>query len=198
MSRATNHYFMVQFVKILEYELNPENEDVFKYLCELTKQVIDPPSKAPGKLELIADVALCSPLRRSVECLKENAEIEYIPMRELREIPFDLEKICSREEMDREGDAIVRRNFKKAFIEDRLLTPRKELFEETKKVLNLCQKLSRQGKTVAVVSHSFRLKLIEAFLNTRGELEKNPKLIENYIFDDKKTYEFGEGFFFDV
>ena len=195
LEQQTN--FMVQFVKILEYELNPSSEDVFSYLCRLTKQAIDPPSKATGKLELSADVVLHSPLRRAVECLKKNSQAEYQPMGQLREIPFDLEKVCSKEEWAREGEVIVRRNFKKAFLEDRLLTSREELFREVKEVIHVCRKLSKRHR-VAVVSHSFRLKLIEAFLETGGELEKRPELINDYILDHEKTYEFGGGFLYDV
>src|SRR3989344_5625883 len=188
---------MVQFVKILEYELNPSNEDVFAYLCRLTKQAIDPPSKAMDRLELSADVILYSPLRRARECLKKNSKVEYRSMRQLREVPFDLEKICSKEGWVREGEVIVRRNFKKAFVEDSLLISREELFQEIKQVISLCRELSRL-QSVAVVSHSFRLKFIEASFKTKGELEKRPELIEDYILDNEKTYEFGEGFLYDV
>ena len=83
----------------------------------------------------------------------------------------------------REGEAIVRRNFKRAFAGDSLLISREELFQEIKEVINMCRRLSKRHR-VAVVSHSFRLKFIEAFLKTGGGLEKGPELIEDYILDN--------------
>ena len=60
-------------------------------------------------------------------------------------------------------------------------------------VLKLCLKAG-PDKQIAVISHSFRLKLIEAFIKSNGQLQKHPKIIHNYIKDAEKTYKFGEGF----
>lgn len=36
--------------------------------------------------------------------------------------------------------------------------------------------------------------MIEAFIETGGTVETNPSLIDGFIFDDKKRFDFGEGF----
>ena len=49
-----------------------------------------------------------------------------------------------------------------------------------------------------MISHSFRLKIIEAYLKTQGRIMNDPKLIEKYIKNSKKTFDFGEGFDFEI
>jgi len=114
-------------------------------------------------------------------------------MNELAEILFDIKKLCTRKEWQKEKSNIIRRRFKEFFINDQLPIKRVEIFNEIKRVLNNC--LSRsEFFDITIISHSFRLKLIEIFIETKGEIVETPVLIHKYILDDKKTYEFGEGF----
>ncbi len=48
-------------------------------------------------------------------------------------------------------------------------------------------------KKCVLISHSFRMKLIEAYIKTDGQIEQKPELIHKYILDDKKTFDFGKG-----
>ena len=111
-----------------------------------------------------------------------------------KQIQFDLKKLCIKEEWSREGSVAVRRKFNEAFIADKLMIGRKQLFEEIESLLLHCARSHEIYNNVTVISHSFRLKLIEAYIGTCGKIKDNPKLIQQYIFADKKTYEFGQGF----
>ena len=187
---------MIQFIKILRYETKPPSGDVFDYLCGVTTQHIDPPTASFGELMLNADVIFHSNLRRAKECIHIAPSIKYIASSFLNEVPFDLRDICPREEWEHEGSVAVRRKFKQAFIEDGLLIKRSELFREIEMTVAACRREEKTSK-VAIVSHSFRLKLIEAFLVTGGDIRENPLLIHRFIHDEKKTYEFGGGFTLD-
>lgn len=185
--------FMITFIKTLQYETNPKDRDVFEYLSLLTLQKIDPPSTANACLSVNADTILHSPLRRVVDTLEQKQGTRYICLDALREIPFDLKQLCTKEEWRKEGNVIVRRRFKEAFIRDTLPIKRKQIFDEIKEVLCIC-KTYYSSHSIAIISHSFRLKIIEAFIATIGEIETNPRLIHNYLFDNRKMYEFGSGF----
>ena len=184
---------MIKFIKILSYQQKPDRGDIFEQLCDLTSQKIDPPSLFPESLDVSADIILSSTLKRAKDCFKKNEGEECVYLPELKEVPFALDKICSKEEWIKEKSVAVRRNFKKAFINDQLLLSRRKIFDEIRQLLSLCKKKSLKGE-VAVISHSFRLALIEAYIKTKGEIEINPDLIHQYISDEKKRYEFGEGF----
>jgi len=119
-------------------------------------------------------------------CLKISPEKKYIATDELREIPFPLSKLCTRDEWEEKGSVVVRKRFKEAFIKDSLLVKRTTLFDEIKSVLRLCD-AEFASQDIAVVSHSFRLKLFEAFLGTNGKIVRKPELIDRFIKDDEKN-----------
>lgn len=186
---------MIKFVKVLEYELRPngkESKDVYNYIAVVTSQEIDPPSLKNGELVLDASVVLHSTLKRAVDCIRKIPTTEYLAMDELREIPFDFRQMCDEQEWNEHGSVIVRRKFKEMFIADTLLVKRKQIFDDIREVSNECERRGKQD--IAIVSHSFRMKIIEAFIETAGEIENNPKLIEGFIQDTEKTYDFGGGF----
>ncbi len=189
---------MITFIKTLRYETNPKETDVFEYLTLLGLQKIDPASTANSFLTLDADVIFYSPLKRVATTIRlpKHKKITAVKKDALKEIVFDLEKLCSKQEYQKYKSKIVRRRFKEAFIQDALPVKRAFIFREIKDILRLC--LIYQEATVAIVSHSFRLKIMEAFIKTKGKIISNPALIHTYIFDDQKTYEFGEGFTIDT
>ncbi len=183
----------IHFVKTLKYNLNPRNTDIFDYLSKLTLQKIDPPSTARACFHVDAGIILYSPLRRVIDTLPKTENLVYICIDILREIPFDLKKLCTKNEWEEKGSNIVRQRFKDFFIRDKLPSSREQIFDEAKKILCRCFMESKFNK-VTVISHSFRLKIIEAFIKSNGKIESNPKLIHEYILDNKRTYEFGGGF----
>jgi len=188
---------MIRFFKILSYRLEPEAGDVFEYLSGLLSQRIDPLSAEQGGLKLSEPVVLHSTLCRAAGCISRNKSIEYIGLVDLNEIAFDLEKLCGKSAWTKEKSVAVRRQFKEGFVQDRLLLSRREIFDGVRRVLLHCQNKSGIG-SIAVVSHSFRLAIIEAYIMTRGLIETEPSLIHNYISDNRKRYEFGGGFEIEV
>ena len=184
---------MIKFIKILAYSLTPPDGEVFDYLAGVTNQSIDSSSLAPNGLEVNDGVVLCSSLRRAVECVKQEKDVVFVVLDSLREIRFDLSQICSKNNWEKERSVAVRRGFKRAFVEDKLPVSREVIFKEIKELLALI-KNNYSGQQVTVVSHSFRLKLIEAYCLSDGAIEKDPNLINSYLLDDRKTYEFGQGF----
>jgi len=181
---------MITFIKMLAYQQTPETGDAFTYLDCVTTQRIDPSSLHPGELHLNAPIVFHSPLQRVTDCLAADDRQKRVVLQELREIHFSLQSLCSYEEWKKERSIIVRRRFKEAFIADTLLLSRATIEQEVQNVLRL---VGSHAEAV-VVSHSFRLKLIEATIKTRGEIFRDPKLIHEWIRDDHKTYDWGEGF----
>lgn len=179
---------MITFRKILKYDLVGVG-DTYEYLAGVTAQTIDPPSLQPGEMHESGTV-LVSPLRRARECISEQG----IVTSELREVPFDLKTVCTKEAWEKEGSVAVRRGFKQAFVDDTLLVRREELLREIQDLVSMLRGMELTNNTVVVVSHSFRMKLIEAYIGTKGALANNPGLLHQYIDDSTKTYEFGEGF----
>lgn len=184
---------MIRFVKILEYDTKPKDKDTFGYLCAVASQEIDPPTLKPKSLRLDTPVVFHSPLRRAVECLAMREDMRYISISSLKEIPFDMRSMCREEEWLAGKSSLVRRKFKEHFVENQLMMERDDIFEEIRKLLTQLYLFARTSE-VSVVSHSFRMKVIEAFIGTMGRIEKEPTLIHEYIHDDRRTFGFGEGF----
>jgi len=184
---------MINFIKISEYETKPSDKDVFGYLCDVVSQKIDPPTLKPRSLRSDASIVFHSPLRRAVECLELKGGVRYIPTPSLREIPFDMRLMCSKEEWVFGGSNLIRHKFKEFFVANRLGSSREDIIRETRNFLARCYVLSRLSE-ITVVSHSFRLKVIEAFIKSQGSLSKDPFLIYEYIKDDEKTFCFESGF----
>ena len=183
----------IEFIKTLKYENKPENRDVFEYLSALTMQKIDPPSISKDCVQTSAEIVFHSPLKRVIDTLEFKKDVKYIEMNELSEILFDIKELCTKKEWQEKKSGIVRQRFKEFFIKDQLPMKRTRIFNEIRNILNACLSQS-ESFNIAVISHSFRLKLIETFIETKGEIEKKPALIHKYILDNKKTYEFGSGF----
>ncbi len=184
--------YMIQFIKTLPYDLAPKETDIFQYLTDLGLQNIDPPTISIKPLSVTADIILYSPLKRVSKTIVKNPELLYIESDSLKEILFNLQDFCSEEDYAKFKSHIVRKKFKQFFVENQLPIKREVIFSEIKSLLSLCNAYS--DREIAVVSHSFRLKIIEAFIKTKGEIEHKPELIYEYLFDNKKTYEFGVGF----
>lgn len=182
---------MIQFRKIAAYErTSPQGEDLFAYLDRLTIQKIDPPSLHPHELKTDAQRILTSPLRRAIEYISPHDQSRVRVLHQLRELPLSLRELCTRQEWQHARSRIVRQRFKEAFIADRLPLSRRMIEQEIRYVLAELQ----PWHTTFVLSHSFRLKLIEAYIETQGDIFRYPYLIHEWINDARKTYNWGEGF----
>lgn len=183
---------MVHFRKILDYPRTPPAGDEFAYLRAITKQTIDPPTLHPHGLKMRDTVVYASPMRRSRGCIATRPDVRVFFLDELTEIPFDLAALCTRTEWMAHKSSVVRERFVDAFVRDMLLIPRATILNEVESVLLFLQK--RQERSATVVSHSFRLKVIEAYIKTHGALATNPTLLGTSIHADTPTYAFGTGF----
>lgn len=184
---------MLTFIKVLKYEVPEPKEKNFDYYRKLGLQQIDPPTLEPGKLSIPSGVVFHSTLRRAVECLTPNHGAVYVPTTSLNEIRFDLETMGSREEWKKYGSFLVRKKFKEQLIDDKLPEKRSVVLYDVKSVL--LQYLNDYPERDAFfISHSFRMKIFEAFIRTKGQLEFSPEMINDYVGDDVNTYKFGGGF----
>jgi hypothetical protein len=175
-------------IKILPYNLTPTGVETFQFLTDLTAQRVDPPSLHPGELRLEASTIFTSPLRRATECIAVEQGKTIHPLHLLSEIPFELSDLCTEQEWNEYGSVIVRRRFKEKFIQDELGLSRQIMFGQIEDLISLDKALSG---SVAYISHSFRMKLIEAYIRSHGKIVEQPTLIHEYIFDDQDTYAFG-------
>jgi hypothetical protein len=186
----------ITFRKILEYELYPTNQKIkkFGYICDVLNQNIDPPTKQPENLQISTGVVFCSSLRRAKECVavQSGTRVWYIP--EIAEIPFELSQFCLQSEWDQLGSIAVRKYFKKAFVQDELLIPRKSIEKQVLKVTKLIQEYCVSD----LISHTFRIIIMRAYYETGGRIFKNPNLIHRYIFDNRRILNFGESFELDI
>lgn len=178
---------MKQFIKTLAYQPYG-NEDVFNYVRKLLLQEIDPPSTAQASIISSAPKLLHSPLRRVAETVDIAAAQTRVVLRDLREVSFDIKAFLNEDQLLKEGSTAIRKAFIQAFVEDRLHVSRAMLAYEITGILDIVY----AEEEVDVVSHSFRLKLIEAFLCTNGKVFVEPALITRFIDPKEKTYRFGE------
>lgn len=186
-------FIMIHFIKTLRYQRHTQGADGFSYVCALLRQEIDPPSAAQASLLLSTPTVFYSPLRRVRDTIVPETRARYQILDALREIPFDLRTFCSHEDWSQRGSAAVRESFINAFVRDDLLETRRQIFSDARDLLKQIVAASIRGD-VTVVSHSFRLKVIEALLRTRGDIEREPALIRHHILPQERTYQFGARF----
>lgn len=179
------------FRKIAPYLLDAPSGDRWEYICGVLDQAIDPPSLAPMSVRVPAQRAYLSPRKRALECVASEEGTAYIVKQELNEVPFDLRRFHTKQEWEDSGSAIVRDAFVRGFVSDRLAVPRRRLFEEVRSLLGAMDRASARGY---FISHSFRMKLFEAYFKTGGKVEREPELIREFVSLDRRTYDFGEEF----
>ncbi len=190
-------FFMITFIKILDYKrpTGDVSQEAFNSLANSTLHKVDPESLAPNGLQYTKKIIVTSPLKRAEECVEINSTNTYIVIDELKEIIFDLKKLVSFEEWSEKGSPLVRKRFLEAFVEDTLSESRGKILEDTKNILRSILLYTKIfNKEILIISHSFRLIIIEAFIKSKGSLERDPKLLGNFLKEEKKTYDFGKGF----
>jgi hypothetical protein len=180
---------MITCIKIAAYELRPSGKDHYDYARDLGLQKIDPPSLAPNSIQPSSPIIYCSTQLRALQSIKVEPTQKLIKTDLLREIPFDLSRFCGRREYGIEKSSIVRKKFRENFILDSLPVTRERIFSELRQLL-----FQAEGEEATFISHSFRLKILQAVVATKGELVSNPQLLEKYLHDDQKTFEFGQSF----
>jgi hypothetical protein len=182
----------ILFKKTCAYQSSPQSGDVFEYVSNLALQKINPDSDQKGAVDFTQKYIFYSPLHRVEQSINKVPGHRYICENSLAEVVFDISKMCTREEYEKQKSTLIRKKFKQFFIEDTLPQKRSELFSEIESILRKIKETHEEE--VVVFSHSFKLKLFEAYIKTKGQIKDKPELIHTFIDDTKKTYEFGESF----
>lgn len=182
---------MAKIIKILNYELYVDDPSVdeFERVCQILSQKTDPRSLSPQELPVGPGKVLSSNMRRAKECLDIKPETEIDYRDDLRELAFDLSKFCSREDYTSHKSDAVREAFVKAFVSDQLELPRSEIQKQIEGLLKEVQETD-----ATIISHTFRMKLIEIYLEIGEDLFKEPELLAEHLDTKKKIYEFGHSF----
>ena len=140
----------------------------------------------------------CSSLTRGKETAKEYTRytnMDYEVISELNEIMFDLTALLSEEEFEKYGNNLARKRFIDNFIDDKLMESREEIKARIDVLLENAKGLP-DGDYV-LISHSFLMKILETYLKDPS-LFNNPKILRKHFNSSKRTYNFGQGFDFDV
>jgi hypothetical protein len=136
----------------------------------------------------------CSSLKRGKKtALLFGSEIKSLD--ELKEVRFSLRSLVTEKEFKYFGSNLVRERFVKAFMADTLIDRRSVIKQELDRLLMKLKKLPTGS--YLVISHSFKMKILEIYLQ-HPDLFQNPKLLRSYFNTYKKTYNFGEGFEFEL
>lgn len=185
-----------QFTKIAPYNLYPFDnpKDNFDFVCRVLNQNVNPPSLEPKSIRPNNKLILSSNLRRAKECLDASSDAKIIYLPQLSEIKINLNNLCEQKQWEKMGSTIVRQKFKQAFMADELVLSRQQIYQQAKEVFDLI----KQEQSVTVISHTFKLILLKAIIETRGQIIRQPELINNYIFDHKSILKFGETFYLDI
>lgn len=184
----------IYFRKTLKY--NPIRGDLSKYESyeAVTRQVRSPDildSDSPEHFNLIT---YCSSLKRCRHTAKIMSSGKIIPLSDLKEIKFSLHSMVTNDEFEKYGSSLVRKKFIESFVNDSLIEKREDIQNRIDRVIKL---LTSDNSDKLVISHSFTMKIFEAYLKNK-ELFNHPKLLRKYFDPSKKTFENGEGFEFDV
>jgi len=161
--------------------------------CLITQGVLDPEIIPGQKLinRLNYEKVFCSPAlraRESVDCTYENVS-------ELFEVNFNLRKVVSESEYIKFGSCLVSKRFLGMFIRDDLGERRSEIKKRIDKLINIIRRLPEEK--CLLVSHSFFMKIFESYLNNKNLFE-NPEKLSDYLNPQNRTYNFGEGFEFEI
>lgn len=166
---------------------------------QITKGLVDP-SIEPLKAELAESLDVSSPIfasslqrgRDSAQLWSKKLGIEQIYyLNELAEIKFILEDLLTEEEYNLHGSPLVRERFVSAFIQDKLPESRQQIERSVKSVFESV--LAQSTGEYLLISHSFKMKIIEAYIHEKG-LFSNPELLKDFIKPQEKTYPFTQGF----
>jgi hypothetical protein len=180
-------------LKVAPYGLRGMQKD-FTYYSDLAAQKISPPLLEGAQTHIIksingkimrVDVLLCSPQERAIQTariLKENffRGTEITVDNNLNEIPFSLGNIAPSSYSSTEA----RKTFLSDFMSDSLLESRDQIKRRVKRVLRV-----RKGIRVLMVTHTFFMKVVEAFAKY-PDLFENPEKLKLCFSTGKKLVEY--------
>jgi broad specificity phosphatase PhoE len=140
----------------------------------------------------------CSTLKRGIEIasiIAKHQKLKINKSKKLNEIKFDLKKLLSKREYEKYGSNLVRERFIQTFIDDRLIEKRGDIKKRIEKLIAVIKKLP--AGNYLLISHSFYMKILQVYLEDQSLFEK-PEVLKKYFDPNKKTFDFGKGFEFNV
>lgn len=182
----------MQITKILSYNVyGNHTSNRFQHVCDLLSQKSDPQSDELDSLDCKNNIVYTSPLARAVSCIAEKTVREIHTEKALSEIPFALDLFCSEEEFFHGGSTAVRKAFIIAFSQNALLLSHEILQNECDQILSI----ANTQRTTLCVSHSFRMKVLQAYIQYGTQLFRDPLLIKKYINPKNKMFNFGDSIY---
>lgn len=180
-------------IKTLPYDpRQSEDQDMFSGFRCVTLQEFD-----PGILQQVlahktkSGVAFVSSARRAQDTARAQGYTKLQETTLFNEVLFDLESLLTEKEFEQSGSSIVRERFVEAFVANRLLEPRPLLKARVRAVVQLAQGAEEQ--VVTCFSHSFFMKLVEAYVKTGGRVFDEPELLAKFMPPRQPTYPYGKG-----
>ena len=161
--------------------------------CLITRGELDP-HIVPGqkKIEVGGYREICC------SCAKRAGESvggKYTVRADLNEVKFNLEKMVSKSEFKICGSNVVRKRFLEYFEADRLDESLADIKLRIDRMLNRLKK-KPEGQYL-LVSHSFLMKILEAYVRNKN-IFLRPEEMRYYLNSTQRTYNFGEGFDFEL
>ena len=145
----------------------------------------DPPTIG-GEPRPVNEPTLCSTALRARMSVR-GQNITYL--KQLEEIKFNPVKIL-KIASDTISSEQVREAFVAGWTSDSLVQSRRDIVREIVHVL----KLAKQTQDCLVISHTFRLTVIRAYLMEGERLSQSPDLIRKYIRPQSKLMDFEQEF----
>lgn len=171
--------------------------------CLSTKFAIDPPLVEGAYEEvyeavrtLRANIVLHSVLlrgRQTAEYISKTRGVNSMKLPDLNEIPFSLAQLVTEDEYTQFGSNLVRARFIRAFEDDSLLEKRNDIQDRVKRIYDFLRELDEPS--VALVSHSFFMKILEAIVKNVPIFEE-PSRLSEVINLGQRTYPYATGFDF--
>lgn len=180
-------------IKTLPYDpRQDEDQDMFSGYCCVTLQKFDPCILEQALAHKTkSEAAFVSSARRAQDTARAQGYTKLQETTLLNEVLFDLESLLTKEEFVRSGSSIVRERFVQAFVANRLLEPRAQLKARVRAVVQLAKGAEEQ--VVTCFSHSFFMKLVEAYVKTGGRVFDEPELLAKFMPPSQPTYPYGKG-----
>lgn len=139
------------------------------------------------------DLIVSSDLKRAKETAKlYSKQGGSSLLQELREVKFSLKDLVTEDEYEKNGSIAVRRKFVEKFVEDKLLESREDIKRRLVRFSNILRE--RGEKKILVISHSFLMKMMEAYFKFGYDVFKYPETLAMFIKPNRKTYDFMKGF----
>lgn len=182
----------IHFIKPFQY--NPRSfadQSLFDAYNAVVNRRYDPPILNYEKYQSSDTTAFSSPSLRARQTAKVYVKQKPTITALLAEVSFDMSKLLTRLEFEQSGSTLVRQRFKRDFIANELGESHEILKKRIDDLLKLCK--STNCSTVFCFSHSFFIKLIEAYVLSNYLLFDDPKIIHNYLNSKQSTYPYGKG-----